>query len=81
MLSEGLHQAKFNGIKTKTNLSQPINPTTFDNVRVGMSFKAVFPTGATNLAPLYTLGFPLGSEKPLLEPKFAPKPKDPQEKK
>ncbi|MFA5271819.1 MAG: hypothetical protein WC412_05725, partial [Candidatus Omnitrophota bacterium] len=68
-LSEGLHQAKFNGIKTKTNLSQPINPTIFNNVRVGSAFKISFPAGG-NVMPVYKVGFPLGSEKPLIEPKI-----------
>jgi hypothetical protein len=81
MVQEGLHQADFKAVKSKANLPKPAVNTIFDNVKAGMSFKTMFPTGADGLAPLYTVGFPLGSEKPLLEPKFAPKPKESKEKK
>ena len=66
MQEEGLHQAKFSGIKPKVNLHKRIDSTTFDNVRVGSAFKISFPAGK-NVMPNYKVGFPLGSEKPFIE--------------
>jgi hypothetical protein len=69
MAGEGLHQANFEGIKPKANLPKPINPTIFNDVRVGAAFKISFPAGGS-VMPVYKVGFPLGAEKPLIEPKI-----------
>ena len=82
MANEGLHQARFDGVKFKTNLPKPIDLTTFDNVRVGAAFKISFPAEG-NFSTIHRVGFPLGAEKPLLEPNFEllPGSKEPQDKK
>jgi hypothetical protein len=69
MREEGLHQGSLEGVKSKTNLPEPINHTTFENIKVGSAFKISFPTGGS-VMPVYKVGFPLGTEKPLVEPKI-----------